>query len=151
MKETIEGGSWLISKIEKSHADDVIGATPKLTRPTAGDNMGSMLSKGKGNTLKNFNGLDDILNDPSKLKGVKPEELYKHLKDNGYNPTPLNKIRNYSGVPFEEGGGFKVNWGGDRILQYHPGSSYDGDVPYYKISSGSTGTQRFNMDGNFIK
>ena len=122
-----------------------------MTRPTAGDNMRLMLSKGEGNTLKNFNGLDDILNDPSKLKGVKPEELYKHLKDNGYDPTPLNKSRNYSGVPFEEGGGFKVNWGGDRILQYHPGSSYHGDVPYYKISSGSTGTQRFDMDGNFIK
>lgn len=85
-----------------------------------------------GRTLENIKGLDDILNDPSKLNGVNPEELYKYLKDNEYNPTPLNKSRNYTGVPFEEGGGFKVNWGGDRILQYHPGSSYHGDVPYYK-------------------
>ncbi|MDI4649597.1 RHS repeat domain-containing protein [Cohnella hashimotonis] len=108
-------------------------------------------AKGAGNTLKNLNGLDDILNDPSKLKGIKPKQLYKYLKDNGYNPTPLNKSRNYTGVPFEEGGGFKVNWGGDRILQYHPGSSYHGDVPYYKISSGSNGTQRFDMKGNLIK
>lgn len=110
-----------------------------------------VMGKGTGNSLNNIKGLDDILNDTSKLKGVKPEELYKYLNDNGYKPSPLNKSRNYTGVPFEEGGGFKVNWGGDRILQYHPGSSYHGDVPYYKISSGSTGTRRFDIDGNLLE
>ncbi|WP_458120141.1 pre-toxin TG domain-containing protein [Paenibacillus sp. Z6-24] len=48
IKETIDGGAWVISKIGKSHADDVIGTAPKLTRPTAGDNMGLMLSKEMG-------------------------------------------------------------------------------------------------------
>lgn len=44
VKGTIEGGAWVLGKLRKSHADDVIGAAPKLTRPTAGDNVGSMLS-----------------------------------------------------------------------------------------------------------
>lgn len=103
---------------------------------------------GKG--LKGIDNLDDFLNDPSKLKGVTPDELYKYLKENGYNPVPLTKSKTVKGVPFEEGGGFKVNWGGDRILQYHPGSRHHGNIPYYKLSSGPSGTQRYDMLGNMI-
>ena len=75
--------------------------------------------KGTPKTLKNLNGLDDFLNNPSKLKNVTPDELYNYLKNKGYNPQPLSK-GSLGNIPFEEGGGFKVNWGGDRILQYHP-------------------------------
>ena len=105
---------------------------------------------GKGNALKSIRGLDDILDDPSKLKGVKPDEFHKYLKDNGYNPQPLSG-GSLKGKSFEDGGGFKVNWGGDRILQYHPGSRHHGGVPYWKLSSGKTGTNRYDIKGNFIK
>ncbi|MCY9597411.1 hypothetical protein M5X16_16745 [Paenibacillus chitinolyticus] len=44
-------------------------------------------AKRPGNALRNIKGLDDVLNVPSKLKGNKPEELYKYLMDNGYNPN----------------------------------------------------------------
>jgi hypothetical protein len=45
------------------------------------------------------------------------------------------------------------HWGGYRILQYqyHPGSRHHGDIPYFKLSSGKTGTQRYDMEGNLIK
>jgi len=107
-------------------------------------------AKGTGNTLRNIKDLDDILTDPSKLKGIKPDDLHKYLKDNGYNPQPLSG-GSLKGKTFEDGGGFKVNWGGDRILQYHPGSKHHGNVPYFKLSSGKTGTQRYDMQGNLIK
>ncbi len=111
---------------------------------------GKAVDKGTGNALKSIRGLDDILDDPSKLKGVKPDELHKYLKDNGYSPQPLSG-GSLKGKTFEVGGGFKVNWGGDRILQYHPGSRHHGGVPYWKLSSGKTGTNRYDMQGNFIK
>ncbi|OPX45596.1 hypothetical protein CLHUN_05330 [Ruminiclostridium hungatei] len=108
-------------------------------------------SEGTGSTLKNLKGLDDFLNNPSKLKNVTPNELYNHLKNNGYNPQPLSG-GSYKGVTFENGGGFKVNWGGDRILQYHPaGKGHHGGFEYWKISSGPTGTIRYDMNGNTIK
>ncbi|MDR5002780.1 hypothetical protein [Brevibacillus parabrevis] len=107
-------------------------------------------AKGTGNALQNIKGLDDILNDPSKLKGIEPDDLHKYLIDNGYNPQPLSN-GSLKGKTFEDGGGFKVNWGGDRILQYHPGSRHHGDIPYFKLSSGKTGTQRYDMQGNLIK
>ena len=91
------------------------------------------------------------MNDPSKLKNVKPDELYNYLKNNGYNPQPLSG-GSFKGVSFEDGGGFKVNWGGDRILQYHPaGKGHHGGFEYWKISSGPTGTIRYDMNGNIIK
>ena len=109
----------------------------------------SFTPKGTGKALKSINGLDDILNDPSKLKGIEPDELYKYLKDNEYNPQPLSG-GSLKGKTFGDGGGFKANWGGDRILQYHPGSRHHGGIPYYKLSSGKTGTQRYDMLGNLI-
>lgn len=108
-------------------------------------------SEGTGKTLNNLKGLDDFLNEPSKLKNVKPDELYNYLKNNGYDPQPLSG-GSYKGVSFEDGGGFKVNWGGDRILQYHPaGQGHHGGFEYWKISSGPTGTIRYDMNGNIIK
>ncbi|UHA74524.1 RHS repeat domain-containing protein [Paenibacillus sp. 481] len=110
--------------------------------------MGSI--KRTNSVLQNTRGLDDILNDPGKLKGVKPADLHKSLKDNGYNPQPLSG-GSLKGKAFESGGGFKIVWGGDRILQYHPGSRHHGGVPYWKLSSGKTGTNRYDMKGKKIK
>lgn len=42
--------------------------------------------EGSGNDLSNIKELDDILNDPSILKGIKPEDLHQYLKEKGYNP-----------------------------------------------------------------
>lgn len=94
--------------------------------------------------------LDDFLLNPRKLAGVSESELYEYLIKNGYDVKPLSK-GHYSGIPFEDGGGFKVNWGGDRILQYHPSEVSHHGGAYYKISSGKTGTIRVDMYGNLIE
>ncbi|MDR6109166.1 RHS repeat-associated protein [Paenibacillus sp. SORGH_AS338] len=107
-------------------------------------------AKGNNTGLKNITGLDDVLNNPSNLKGVTPNEVYKYLKDNNYNPVPLSG-GSLKGISFEDGGGFKVNWGGDRILQYHPAGKRHGGEEYWKLSSGSTGTNRYDMNGNEIE
>lgn len=65
--------------------------------------------KGGLNSIKS---LDDLVTDPSKLSGVSPDELYDYLIKNGYDVQPLSR-GSYKGVPFDEGGGFKVNWGGE--------------------------------------
>ena len=100
--------------------------------------------------LDAINKLDDLLVDPSKLAGVSGDELYEYLLKSGYDVKPLSK-GSYKGIPFEEGGGFKVNWGGDRILQYHPVDASHHGGAYFKISSGETGTIRIDLDGNIIE
>lgn len=99
--------------------------------------------------LNSINNLDDLLSNPQKLTGTSGEELYNYLLKNGYDVKPLGK-GSFKGIPFEEGGGFKVNWGGDRILQYHPESLSHHGGAYFKISSGETGTVRIDLDGNLI-
>jgi hypothetical protein len=82
------------------------------------------------------------------LGDATPNEWYQYFKDNGYNPQPMSK-GGLGGVPLDQGGGFKVNWGGDRIWEYHPsGLNHHGGDAYYKISSGTTGKMWFDMNGN---
>jgi hypothetical protein len=108
---------------------------------------GGTINAVEGAGSKLFNSLDDYIADPKKLGNATPEQMYKYLQDNGYNPQPLSGGRQ-AGKLFTDGGGFKVNWGGDRILQYHPaGLNHHGGGAYFKISSGPTGTQWFNLDG----
>lgn len=99
--------------------------------------------------LDDINHLDDLLIDPNKLAGVTGDELYNYLIKKGYDVKPLSK-GSFKGIPFKEGGGFKVNWGGDRILQYHPSKSSHHGGAYFKISSGETGTIRIDLNGNYI-
>lgn len=56
----------------------------------------------------------------------------------------------YKGLPFEEGGGYKVNFGGDGILQYHPAKGSHHGGAYYKIATGKHGLRWYNMKGEEI-
>ena len=75
--------------------------------------------------------------------------LKKTLENKGYDVKPLAG-GSLKGVRFEDGGGFKVNFGGDGILQYHPekGSHHEGE--YYKISTGKRGRKWYNIKGEEI-
>ena len=112
---------------------------------SAAEDAGKVVESG----TNSINSLDDLLTNPNKLSGVSGEELYNYLVKNGYDVKPLNR-GSFKGIPFEEGGGFKVNWGGDRILQYHPENLSHHGGAYFKISSGETGTIRIDLDGNLI-
>lgn len=98
---------------------------------------------------RGINSLDDLLTNPDKLSGVSPEELHSYLKNNHYDVKSLRQ-GSLKGIPFDKGGGFKVNWGGDRILQYHPEAGSHHGGAYYKLSSGETGTFRIDLNGNRI-
>jgi hypothetical protein len=105
--------------------------------------------EGAGKTIK-LNGLEDFFDNPKMFGDATPNEWYTYFQKNGYNPQSLGSKSSLKGIPFDQGGGFRINWGGDRYLQYHPSaSSHHGDA-YWKLSSGSTGTLRFDMNGNLI-
>ena len=61
-----------------------------------------------GSKAIKFDSLDDFVNNPKKLDGMNPTDFHTHLSKNGYNPTPLSK-GSTGGIPFEQGGGFRVN------------------------------------------
>ena len=114
-----------------------------------GETGGAATGESEGG-LDTIHKLDDLLTNPDKLSGLSGNELYDYLIKNGYDVQPLSR-GSFKGIPFEEGGGFKVNWGGDRILQYHPENLSHHGGAYFKISSGETGTIRINLDGNIIE
>ena len=98
----------------------------------------------KKNYLNTINKLDDLFADVNRMSEVSGKEMYKFLSKKGYDIRPLSK-GSLKGKQFNEGGGYKVNWGGDRILQYHPAKGSHHGGAYYKLSSGETGTIRINI------
>jgi len=94
--------------------------------------------------------LEEMFNNPKSLGNATPDDWYRLFILNGYTPKPLGK-GNYRNIPYENGGGYRVHWGGDRIFQYHPAKrTHHGNDSYYKLSSGLTGILRFDLDGNTI-
>ncbi len=107
----------------------------------------------KEKRIKEENGLDfvsRIAEHPRILGSYTPESLYHNLKNQGYETKPL-KGKNYRDIPFEKGGGYRVNFGGDGILMYHPGERSHHGGEYYKLSTGKGGTRRYDRKGNEIK
>ena len=71
--------------------------------------------KEKEKRIKEENGLDlasRISGHPKMLGAYTPRGLYHALQNAGYETKPL-KGKNYRDIPFEEGGGYRVNFGGD--------------------------------------
>lgn len=79
--------------------------------------------------------LDKYYDNPEKLKNVNPNKIEKIAIKEGLNTSTLSKGSH-------AGQGFKVNYGGDRLIQYHPGGGHHGPNPYWKVSSGEKGTIR---------
>ena len=103
----------------------------------------------KEKRIRDENGLglaDKLTSHPKMLGAYTPKGLKQSLEKAGYEVKPLNQGK-YKGISFEDGGGFKVNFGGDGIIQYHPekGSHHGG--AYYKISTGKGGTHHYELDG----
>lgn len=83
---------------------------------------------------------------PQSLKDYTPDSLKKALEDAGYIVKPLAK-GSLKGIAFEDGGGFKVNFGGDGIIQYHPAAHSHHNGEYYKISTAKEGIKHYGIDG----
>lgn len=84
---------------------------------------------------------------PKLLGTYEPETLKQELETMGYKVTPLSDGK-LKGLPFELGGGYKVNFGSDGVLMYHPEELSHHDGAYYKISTGKKGKRRYDVDGN---
>ncbi len=117
-----------------------IGATSNVVN--SADSINVSVAKKIKSSSNSFNGIDsieDIIEKPDILSNIDSTTLYDYLIENGYHVQPLSrgKLRD---IPFEQGGGFKVNWGGDRIIQFHPESASHHQGAYFKISSAKIGT-----------
>ncbi|WP_144395463.1 RHS repeat-associated core domain-containing protein [Pleionea sediminis] len=94
--------------------------------------------------------VDDVMANPRLLKGINPAQLMSRIKisdkwvvgkmkktrseDKGFTLREMNK----RGTDYT-----------DRYIQYHPGSRrHFGGKPYWKVSSGNGGTDRFPVKGD---
>lgn len=93
--------------------------------------------------------LKEIINNPDLLKKFTPEEIYNWLSNSKYDVKSLGR-GSLKDRPFKDGGGFRVNYNGDGLFQYHPSGFHHGGRGYYKISNGKQGTTRYNLDGTIL-
>jgi len=101
-----------------------------------------------GTRTPRLDNLDNLLSNPGQLNNATPTQWFNFFKNAGHNPQPLGQ-GSLRGVPFNQGGGFRVYWGGDRTLQFHPGGGQHG-ISYWKITSGTGGKIRIDMSGNIL-
>ena len=89
-----------------------------------------------------------IMDNHEALKYYTPESMKAMFEMAGYDVKPLSKSKSgFKGLLFENGGGYKVNFGGDGIFQYHPEGGYH-RIEYWKIRNGSMGVKHYDRDGN---
>lgn len=91
--------------------------------------------------------VQSIVDSPKALASYTPATLKKALENAGYEVKPLSR-GSLKAIPFENGGGYKVNFGKDGIIQYHPASRSHHNGEYYKISTSEKGTRRYEPDGS---
>lgn len=106
----------------------------------------------KENRIKRKNGLglaERIASHPKIFQAYTPEGLKSALENMGYEVKPLSRGK-YKGIGFEDGGGFKINFGRDGISQYHPAKGSHHGGAYYKISTGKNGIKWYDADGDEI-
>ena len=94
--------------------------------------------------------VDAIIEYHESLKHYTPEDMKKKLEEAGYEVKPLgNRSQHFPGIPFEQGGGYRVHFGGDGYLQYHP---QDGrhKIAYWKVSNGKRKIHKYDLEGNEV-
>ena len=112
----------------------------------------STLEKGdKSSKIYVDNKIVSYLEMPETLGSTTHKEKYDDFVEHGANVKPLSR-GNLKGISYEDGGGYKVNGTEDGMyLQYHPADKSHHKGAYYKLSSGKTGTKRYNLNGELIE
>lgn len=90
--------------------------------------------------------LHELITNPEYLRYYTPFEIRKKLEACGYRILPLAS-GSLKGLPFEAGGGYKINFEDGGLFQYHPRQHSHHDDEYYKISTGQGGTHRYDING----
>ena len=89
---------------------------------------------------------EQIAQYPARLQAYTPDKLKAAPESGGYEVRPLGRGK-LKGVSFEDGVGFRVNFSDGGLLQYHPDQGSHHDGAYYKISTGTKGVIRYDIDG----
>lgn len=106
---------------------------------------------GKSSKIYVDNRITSYLEFPETLGDTTHKEKYDDFVEHGANVKPLSR-GNLKGISYKDGGGYKVNGSQDgQYLQYHPADKSHHKGEYYKLSSGTTGTRRYNMNGELIE
>ncbi len=92
---------------------------------------------------------DAIIDNHEALRYYTPEEMKLRLEWAGYNVEPLAD-GSLAGRLFEGGGGYKINFGGDGIFQYHPAQMSHHDGEYWKVQKQGVG-EWYDRKGKLIK
>lgn len=92
--------------------------------------------------------MNDILDMPSNVTRMMPNQLAELARSDGWTVGPLGK-GGKAGIPFEQGGGFSMHYE-DAYIQYHPGGGHHGELPYFKISNGKIGIVRYYINGEGV-
>ena len=91
--------------------------------------------------------VDAIIENHEALKYYTPEGMKRRLERAGYKVLPLSKSKTgFNDLSFEEGGGYKVNFGGDGIFQYHPAGGTN-KIEYWKVRNGEKGIHHYDTEG----
>ena len=88
-----------------------------------------------------------LQDNPDVFRHFTPDQIKHSLEEVGMNVKPLSRGR-LKGLAYEDGGGFKANFGGDGIIQYHPEKNSHHGASYYKIATGEKGLQRIILEGS---
>ena len=101
--------------------------------------------------LERYTGIaGNIVRRPRILGAFKPDTLKEMLEEAGYDVKSLGKGR-LKGIAFEDGGGYRINFGVDGYMQYHPKRFSRHGGEYYKISTGTTKTKRYLIEGKLLE
>lgn len=124
---------------------------PKQREQKALDNAkkkkDNLTKKNKGSKIEHGDNLaNKIFDNPELLSEYTPEKLKDSLEKEGMEVKPLGR-GSLKGIPLEEGGGYRINWEGDRYLQFHPEKNSHHEGAYYKICDGIEGERHFKPDG----
>lgn len=103
--------------------------------------------KAQVNEAKSDGLVDAIIENHEGLRHYTPESMRQEFVSANYEVKPLGR-GNYKGIPFEEGGGYRVNFGGDGLFQFHPEGRSHHDGAYWKVGNGRIGIRRYNLDGS---
>lgn len=93
--------------------------------------------------------LDSIQNNPEILGQYTPITFKRALEQLGLEVRPLGR-GHHKGVPFEKGGGYILNYGGNGAIEYHPAKNSRHGGRYYRLSKATHGIRWFNSRGKEI-
>lgn len=156
-RETIQEPKQRISEDEvkavaKTDINQNAAANPAsvmhmVTPETVNKAFSGSVDKTTNSATENSMGIAELIaENPKLLANYTPASLKEKLLEDGYTVHSLGRGA-LKGVLFEDGGGYRTSYKGDKYLQYHPekGSHHNGE--YYKTSSGKYGIKWYDKNG----